>query len=81
MQYLQFSNGEKRRKLFFGRNNKKGDTPMSLPNILRQQFQFWMQYCENVRELQSCTDRELGDLGLSRDDIRRVAREAAYTHA
>lgn len=54
---------------------------MSLPTMLRQQFKSWMQYCENVRELQSCTDRELGDLGLSRHDIRRVAREAAYTNA
>ncbi|GAA5540031.1 MULTISPECIES: DUF1127 domain-containing protein [Brucella/Ochrobactrum group] len=54
---------------------------MSLPINLRTQFNRWMQYCENLRELESCSDRELSDLGLSRNDIRRVAREAAYAAA
>lgn len=45
---------------------------------LRTQFNRWMQYRENLRELRGCSDRELYDLGLSRADIRRVAREAAF---
>ncbi len=52
---------------------------MSLPNLLHKQFRCWMQYRENMRELQSCSYRDLGDLGLSRADIRRVAREAAFS--
>ncbi|CAN7142978.1 MULTISPECIES: DUF1127 domain-containing protein [Brucella] len=47
-------------------------------NHLRTQFSRWMQYRENLRELSGCTDRELYDLGLTRDDIHRVAREAAF---
>ncbi|WP_081104412.1 DUF1127 domain-containing protein [Brucella anthropi] len=45
---------------------------------LRTHFHRWMQYRENIRELSCCTDRELSDLGLSRTDIHRVAREAAF---
>lgn len=33
---------------------------------------------KTVRELESLTDRELTDLGISRLSIRDVAREAAY---
>ena len=47
-------------------------------------FEFVRRYLENrrvylrtLRELSSCTDRELGDLGFSRADIYRIAREAA----
>ncbi len=47
-------------------------------NHLRNQFFRWMQYRENLRELSGCTDRELSDLGLTRDEIHRVAREAAF---
>lgn len=54
--------------------DKKGDTAMNL----RTHFHRWMQYRENIRELSGCTDRELYDLGLSRADIHRVAREAAF---
>lgn len=34
-------------------------------------------YAATLRELNALTERELNDLGLSRGDIRRVAREAA----
>ncbi|WP_169717313.1 DUF1127 domain-containing protein [Brucella thiophenivorans] len=47
-------------------------------NHLRTRFSRWMQYRENLRELSCCTDRDLSDLGISRDDIRRVAQEAAF---
>lgn len=34
-------------------------------------------YSRTLAELSALSDRELADLGLSRFDIRRVAREAA----
>ncbi len=45
---------------------------------LRAHYRRWKQYRQNLRELDSCTDRELSDLGFSHSDIRRVAREAAF---
>lgn len=35
-------------------------------------------YAQTLRELDALTNRELADLALSRTDIARVAREAAY---
>ena len=35
-------------------------------------------YARTVRELNSLSDRELADLGISRLSIPQVAREAAY---
>ena len=47
-------------------------------------FDFVRRYLENrrvylrtVRELSTCTERELDDLGIARGDIYRIAREAA----
>ena len=40
-------------------------------------FQRWRRYRTTVRELQNLTSRELQDLGLSRGDIHRVARQAS----
>ncbi len=37
----------------------------------------WMRYRETVRELSRLTDRELDDLGISRWDIRYVAKKHA----
>ena len=34
----------------------------------------WMRYRETVRELSLLSDRELSDVGLSRFEIRAVAR-------
>jgi len=34
-------------------------------------------YQRTVRELSACSDRELADMGISRFDVRRLAREAA----
>ncbi|MBN9044526.1 MAG: DUF1127 domain-containing protein [Rhizobiales bacterium] len=45
---------------------------------LRTHYRRWKQYRQNLRELESCSDRELRDLGFSRADIHRVAREAAF---
>ena len=34
-------------------------------------------YATTVRELQSCSDRELADLGIHRSEIAQIAEEAA----
>jgi uncharacterized protein YjiS (DUF1127 family) len=36
----------------------------------------WRKYRQTVAELGRMTPRELGDLGIERNDIRRVARAA-----
>jgi len=36
----------------------------------------WRKYRQTVSELGRMSDRELRDLGIGRDDIRRVARHA-----
>jgi uncharacterized protein YjiS (DUF1127 family) len=34
-------------------------------------------YLRTLRELSSCTDRELNDLGIGRGDIEEIARQTA----
>jgi uncharacterized protein YjiS (DUF1127 family) len=34
-------------------------------------------YLRTLRELSSCTDRELNDLGIGRGDIEDIARQTA----
>jgi uncharacterized protein YjiS (DUF1127 family) len=46
-------------------------------NTIYGRFRRWRRYRETVRELQVLTPRELSDLGISRGDIGRLAREAA----
>lgn len=36
----------------------------------------WQRYSRTVRELEALNARELSDLGISRADIYRLAREA-----
>lgn len=43
-------------------------------------YRRWRLYRLTVAELATLSDRELGDLGISRSDIRAVAREAALGH-
>lgn len=45
---------------------------------LRQGFADFRQYLAIYDELNALTDRELADLGLSRSDVRAVARAAIY---
>ncbi len=45
--------------------------------VLKTRIATWKRYSRTVSELQSLTNRELADLGISRTDIQRVARDAA----
>ena len=37
----------------------------------------WVRYHANLRELSQLSERELADVGISRSDIMRVARQNA----
>ncbi|GHA11107.1 DUF1127 domain-containing protein [Devosia pacifica] len=42
---------------------------------IRKTFRRWSAYQQTVRELGSLDNRQLSDLGISRTDINRVARD------
>ncbi len=44
---------------------------------IRTTFRRWAAYQQTVRELNSLDNRSLNDLGISRSDIQRVARDHA----
>jgi uncharacterized protein YjiS (DUF1127 family) len=44
---------------------------------LKSRYAKWRRYSRTVSELEALSNRDLADLGLSRSDIYRVAREAA----
>lgn len=46
---------------------------------LKTRYSTWKRYSRTMQELQSLSNRELADLGISRVDIPRLAREAART--
>jgi uncharacterized protein YjiS (DUF1127 family) len=46
-------------------------------DFLRRFIEQRRTYLQTVRELSSCTDRELRELGIERADIGHIAREAA----
>jgi uncharacterized protein YjiS (DUF1127 family) len=50
---------------------------ISNSNTLYGRFRRWRRYRDTVRELQGLSTRELTDLGITRGDIGRLAREAA----
>lgn len=45
---------------------------------IAHKFNNWMKYRQTVSELGRMNNRELGDLGISREDIHRVARKASF---
>ncbi len=51
--------------------NERGKT-MNIARSLNN----WRKYRQTVNELGRMSDRELRDLGIGREDIRRVARHA-----
>ena len=54
--------------LFAGERTK----PMLLPII--RYIRDWQRYGRDVQELSRMSDHELADIGISRCDIRRIAR-------
>ncbi|MGV0879398.1 DUF1127 domain-containing protein [Martelella sp. FLE1502] len=44
---------------------------------IQRSFNNWLKYRETVAELGRMSNRELSDLGISRSDIRSVARKDA----
>lgn len=46
---------------------------------IRTSFKKWSAYQQTVRELNSLDNRQLSDLGISRTDITRIARDHART--
>ena len=50
---------------------------MDLMNRFQTYLEFRRRERETVHELAQLSDRALGDLGLARADIRRIARAAA----
>ena len=45
---------------------------------LRTRYNRWQRYSRTVSELEKLSNRELADLGISRVDIHRLAREASH---
>ena len=46
---------------------------------IRKTFQKWAAYQQTVRELNALDNRSLSDLGISRTDIQRIARNHVAT--
>jgi uncharacterized protein YjiS (DUF1127 family) len=44
---------------------------------IRKTFKQWAAYQQTVRELNSLDSRQLNDLGITRSDIQRIARDHA----
>jgi uncharacterized protein YjiS (DUF1127 family) len=44
---------------------------------IRQTIQKWAAYQQTVRELTALDNRQLTDLGISRRDIQKIARDHA----
>ena len=44
---------------------------------IRETFKKWSAYQQTVRELTSLDNRQLNDLGISRADIQKIARDHA----
>ena len=44
---------------------------------IRQTLKKWSAYQQTVRELAALANRQLNDLGISRADITKIAREHA----
>lgn len=42
---------------------------------IRKTFKRWSAYQQTVRELNALSARDLNDLGISREDIAKVARQ------
>ena len=53
-----------------------GPNPEVDPMNIARSLNNWRKYRQTITELGRMSDRELRDLGIGREDIRRVARHA-----
>jgi uncharacterized protein YjiS (DUF1127 family) len=49
---------------------------MTMFDTVKAKYVRWQRYSRTVKELEALNSRELTDLGISRADIYRLAREA-----
>ncbi len=49
---------------------------MTMFDTVKTRYVRWQRYSRTVKELEALNSRELADLGISRADIYRLAREA-----
>jgi len=49
---------------------------MLMISTLKSNFRRWARIRNTIRELSSLSDRDLNDLGISRSDIRFVAKRS-----
>jgi len=52
------------------------DNDMLTISTLKSNFRRWARIRNTIRELSSLSDRDLNDLGISRSDIRFVAKRS-----
>ena len=50
---------------------------MTMFEVLKSRYSTWKRYARTLQELDSLSNRDLADLGISRADIPRLARESA----
>jgi len=50
---------------------------MTMFEVLKSRYAVWKRYSRTLSELESLSNRDLADLGISRSDIPRIAREAS----
>ena len=76
MQHERFKS-ERRAPIFAAYEKKiaQKDENETTMNLIRN-YRNWRRYRETVSELSRLTNRELHDLGISRSDIRHVARKS-----
>ena len=55
-----------------------GDRIVALFKVMNQAMQRRLVYVQTLEELNALGDRDLADLGIERNDLRTVARQAAY---
>jgi uncharacterized protein YjiS (DUF1127 family) len=63
-----------------GRNKKPNPVNprgMTMFEVLKTRYASWKRYSRTVQELEALSSRDLADLGITRADIPRLAREAS----
>jgi uncharacterized protein YjiS (DUF1127 family) len=50
---------------------------MTMFEVLKSRYSTWKRYSRTVQELEALSSRDLADLGITRADLPRLAREAS----